>query len=311
MPDIVISEFMDEAALKKAARNFDVYYDPDLVDKPKELSALLARARALVVRNRTRVDRNLLQAAPELRVIGRLGVGLDNIDLDACAEKGVEVRPATGANDAAVAEWVIIASMMLLRGAFLNKQACLAGEWPRNQCIGRESGGKIMGLIGFGGIGRETAARALCLGLRVVAYDPYIPVDSPVWQEVEKKDDLSALLQTADIVSLHVPLTEETRHLIDSTAISRMKPAAVLINAARGGVLDEKALAAALTEGRIGGAALDVYETEPLTREAADLFLNVPNLVLTPHIAGVTIESNQRVSQLTMENVCAVLEKSP
>ena len=311
MPDIVISEFMDEVALKKAARNFDVHYDPDLVDKPEELSVLLAKARALVVRNRTRVDRNLLQAAPELKVVGRLGVGLDNIDLDACAERGVEVRPATGANDAAVAEWVIIASMMLLRGAFLSKQACLGGEWPRNRCIGRESGGKIMGLIGFGGIARETAARARCLGFSVLAYDPYVPADSSVWQGVEKKDDLFTLLKTADVVSLHVPLTDETLHLIDSAAISRMKPGAVLVNAARGGVLDEKALAAALTEGRIGGAALDVYETEPLTREAARLFLDVPNLVLTPHIAGVTIESNQRVSQLTMDNVCAVLEKSP
>jgi (S)-sulfolactate dehydrogenase len=302
---------MDEAALKKAARNFDVHYDPELVDKPEELSVLLAKARALVVRNRTRVDRNLLQVAPELKVVGRLGVGLDNIDLNACVESGVEVRPATGANDAAVAEWVIIASMMLLRGAFLSKQACLAGEWPRNQCIGRESGGKIMGLIGLGGIGRETAARARCLGLSVVAYDPYIPSGSPVWQDIGKMEDLFTLLQTADVVSLHVPLTGETRHLIDAKAISHMKPGAVLINAARGGVLDEKALAAALTEGRIGGAALDVYETEPLTREAAGIFLDVPNLVLTPHIAGVTIESNRRVSQLTMDNVCAVLEKLP
>lgn len=311
MPDIVISEFMDEAPVKNAGRDFDVHYDPDLVEKPEALQALLAEARALVVRNRTRVDRALLQAAPKLKVIGRLGVGLDNIDVNACAERSVEVRPATGANDVAVAEWVITAAMMLLRGAFLSKEACLAGQWPRSQCMGRESGGKIMGLIGFGGIGRETAARARCLGFSVLAYDPYVPADSPAWKDVRKVDDRLALLGTADVVSLHVPLTDETRHLIDANAISHMKKGAVLINAARGGIVDEPALAAALTAGHLRGAALDVYETEPLTREAAAVFLDVPNLVLTPHIAGVTVESNQRVSQLTMDNVRAVLEKSP
>lgn len=310
MPDIVISEFMDRGPVDAMAADYDVHYDPDLVDKPDELRSLLARARALVVRNRTRVDRDLLASAPNLKVVGRLGVGLDNIDLPACEEKKVKVCPATGANDDAVAEWVIVTAMMLLRGAFLSKSECLSGAWPRNDCMGRESGGKILGLIGFGRIARATAGRARCLGMPVVAYDPYVPSDDPVWKDARKIDALPELLAAADIVSLHVPLTGETRHLIDAAALAGMKSGAVLINAARGGVVDEAAVVEALKENRLGGCALDVFETEPLTREAADIFRGAPNLVLTPHIAGVTAESNQRVSQATMDNVRRVLEAS-
>lgn len=312
MPDIVISEFMDRGPVAAMAADYDVHYDPDLVDKPDELRSLLDQARALVVRNRTRVDRDLLSAAPRLRVVGRLGVGLDNIDLPACEERNVTICPATGANDDAVAEWVIVTAMMLMRGAFLSKAACLAGDWPRNACMGRESGGKFLGLIGFGRIARATAERARCLGMSVVAYDPYVPSDDPVWNylQAQRVDALPKLLATADIVSLHVPLTDETRHLIDAAALAGMKSEAVLINAARGGVVDEAAVVAALKENRLGGCALDVFETEPLTREAADIFRDAPNLVLTPHIAGVTVESNQRVSQVTMDNVRRVLEAS-
>jgi len=310
MPDIVISEFMDQEPVDATAKHYSVHYDPDLVDKPEELKKHLAEAHALVVRNRTLVNQELLDAAPRLRVIGRLGVGLDNIDMAACKARNVQVCPATGANDAAVAEWVITTAMMLLRGAFFYKEECLSGAWPRNACMGRESGGKTMGLIGFGSIARATAQRARCLGFSVIAYDPYVRSDDPGWENVQKAADLIHLLETADVVSLHVPLTNETRHLIDASALARMKTDAVLINAARGGVLDEVAVVDALQQGRLAGCALDVYETEPLTRDAAALFRDVPNLVMTPHIAGVTLESNQRVSRVTMDNVRRVLEES-
>jgi len=309
MPNIVISEFMDESSVNSAAQKYEVHYDPDLVDKPEELKSLLARAQALIVRNRTRVTQELLNAAPQLRVVGRLGVGLDNIDLHACKDRKVQVCPATGANDAAVAEWVIITAMMLLRRAFTAKEECLAGMWPRGKSMGNESGGKTMGLIGFGGIARATAERARCLGMLVIAYDPYVADDDPAWVNIEKIKNLSELLERSDIVSLHVPLTDETRHLIDASALSHMKPDTVLINAARGGIVDETALVEALTQKRLGGCALDVFKTEPLTPEAAGLFRDVPNLVLTPHIAGVTVESNRRVSQVTMDNVRRILEE--
>ena len=310
MTDIVISEFMDEEYIEETAKGYDVHYDPNLVDNPDELKVFLEKAQALVVRNRTQVNQELLNAAPKLKVVGRLGVGLDNIDLAACDKRGIVVCPATGANDASVAEWVITSLMMVLRGAFLATSQMLAGKWPREQSMGCETAGKILGLIGFGRIARETAKRAQALGMKIIAFDPYIPADDRCWQDTRKIDRLSDFLPQADVVSLHVPLSEDTHHLIDTEAIARMKPGSILINAARGGVVDEKALVDALKSDRLGGAALDVFETEPLTESAATLFAGVPNIVLTPHIAGITVESNQRVSQVTMKNVCRVLEEA-
>ena len=310
MPDIVISEFMDEKAIEETAKNYDVHYDSQLVDHPDELKRLLADARGLVVRNRTRVDASLLNSAPNLMVVGRLGVGLDNIDLKACKEKNVTVCPATGANDAAVAEWVIATTMVLLRGAFLSRNQMQSGEWPRTQAMGHETAGKTLGLVGFGQIARFTARIASALGMDVLAYDPYVSPKDTCWSDITRKDDLYDLLQNADVVSLHIPLTDSTRHLLDEKAIAQMKEGAILVNAARGGVLDENALIVAMQSGRVKGAALDVYETEPLTASSAAKFADLQNLILTPHIAGVTIESNQRVSQVTMENVQRVLEAS-
>ena len=311
MPQIVVSEFMDLPAVEAASVDYEVYYDPDLVDQPEKLVSLLADARALVVRNRTQVDRKLLDAAPNLVVVGRLGVGLDNIDMEACRERGIRVCPATGANDASVAEWVIASAMVLLRRAFSHQPEVLSGGWPRNKCMGREIAGKILGLVGFGAIARMTSRMAMAMGMKVAAYDPYVPAEDPAWRDVTRMDSLTSLLAEADAVSLHVPLTGETRHLIDARALGAMKPDAILLNAARGGVVDEAALVEALEAGRLGGAALDVYETEPLTAASAERFADLPNVLLTPHIAGVTIESNQRVSHLTMANVRAVLEGKP
>ena len=310
MPDIVISEFMDQAAVDGMAADHDVHYDPNLVDNIPELKKLLADARALTVRNRTKVNSDLLDAAPNLKVVGRLGVGLDNIDLAECEKRGVTVCPATGANDDSVAEWVIVSAMTLLRGAFLSINEILDGEWPRSKCIGRETAGKTLGLIGFGAIARKTAYRAQALGMDVIAYDPFIPADDPVWEKAGRVNDLEDLLKNADVVSVHVPLTDKTRGLINESAIAEMKDDAVLINSSRGGVVDEKAMVEALKSGRLGGAALDVYETEPMTREAGERFAGLNNILLTPHIGGVTIESNVRVSQVTMDNVRSVLEES-
>lgn len=303
---IVITEFMDEAALA----GLDVRYDPTLVDDRSRLLAALGETQALVVRNRTRVDTELLDAAPRLRVVGRLGVGLDNIDMEACAARDIAVRPATGANTASVAEYVIAAAMLLVRGAFEARADMVAGAWPRAQ-LGRggEIGGRVMGLVGYGGIGRAVAARAAALGMKVVAHDPQLPPADPAWATTQPLA-LDDLLARADVVSLHVPLVEATRHLIDAAALARMKPRAVLVNTARGGVVDEAAVAEALRAGRLSGAALDVFETEPLTGDAAERFRDVPNLVLSPHIAGVTAEANARVSELTMRHVLEVLRSA-
>lgn len=300
---IVISEFMDEAAVDTLRQRFEVRYDPTLVERRAELLGSLAGASALIVRNRTQVDEGLLAAAPKLRAVGRLGVGLDNIDVAACRGRGVEVIPATGANALAVAEYVVATVMVLLRGAYLSSAAVARGQWPRTRLSeGRETAGKILGLVGFGGIGQLTARLARSLGMRVMAYDPLLAHDAAAWAEtgVERRD-LPALLAEADAVSLHVPLTEETRGLMDAQRIARMKPQAVLVNTARGGIVDEAALAAALTDGRLAGAALDVFEHEPLP--AGSPLATAPNLILTPHIGGVTRESNARVSSLIAEKV--------
>lgn len=308
MADIVITEFMDEEAIRTQLGDFDVLYDPKLIDDPARLHSALADARAIIVRNRTQVRGALLDAAPKLKVVGRLGVGLDNIDLDACKARGIAVHPATGANDIAVAEYVIAAALMLTRRAFMSSADVAAGKWPRNALIGGEIFGRRLGLVGYGAIARETAARARPLGMSIAAFDPYLPEASPHWRGVTRQS-LDELLAQSDIVSLHIPLTDETRRMIDGRAIDAMKRTAIIINAARGGVIDETALAVALREKRLGGAALDVFEEEPLGAAAGAKFAGLDNLILTPHIAGVTDESNVRVSRVTIEKVVEALER--
>lgn len=306
MARIVITEFMDEGAVARLSGVAGTVYDPGLVDAPDQLASLLSDTEALIVRNRTQVRGPLLAAAPVLACVGRLGVGLDNIDTDACAARSVTVYPATGANDASVAEYVITASMMLLRGAYLGTDQVRAGAWPRQSMMGAELGGRCLGLVGYGAIARETAMRARALGMRIAAYDPHLPADHAAWVGVDRLE-LNDLLAVADVISLHTPLTDETRHLIDAAALSVMKPSAIVINAARGGVVDEAALADALSRGALGGAALDVFETEPMTAESGARFAGL-NVLLTPHIAGVTTDSNIRVSHLIADKVLAHLK---
>jgi len=305
--DIVIAEFMDGTAVADLLRTYDVFYDASLVERAEELRRRVADARALIVRNGTEVRGDLLAAAARLSCVGRLGVGLDNIDVEACRDRGVAVYPATGANDIAVAEYVIATAMILLRGAYGATADVAAGGWPRNRLIGREIAGKRLGLVGFGAIARAVADRAAALGLTVGAFDPHVAAGDPAWARAERLD-LDSLLARSDIVSLHVPLTGETRNMIGGRAIARMKSDAVLVNAARGGIVDEAALCAALAAHRLGGAALDVFAEEPVSAEAGARFVGVPNLILTPHIAGLTQESNVRVSRLVAEKVRRHLE---
>lgn len=295
---IVISEFMDEAAVATLETEFDVLYDPNLVKNGERLKQVAADAQALIVRNQTQVNQDLLAACKQLVFVGRLGVGLDNIDLEACKERGIKVQPATGANSAAVAEYVIGTAMLLLRGAYLSSAAVAAGQWPRARLSeGREVAGKTLGLIGFGSIGRETASRAQALGMTVLAFDPAIDAGASVWAQTGVRSaTLAQLLSAADVVSLHVPLTADTRNLLSAQKISELRSGAVVINTARGGILDEAALAQAIRDGRLGGAAIDVFENEPLPE--GNVWTDCPNVVLTPHIGGVTLESNQRVSSM-------------
>ena len=303
MARIIVTEFMDERAVDQLRAVHDVLYDPKLVDDAARLHAEAAGADAIVVRNRTQVRGELLAALLHCKVVGRLGVGLDNIDVTACEARGMKVIPATGANALSVAEYVIATAMLLLRGAYQSTPDVVAGKWPRNALSGgREIGGKTLGLVGFGSIGQLTAKLAQGIGMTVVAHDAMMDKSNAAFAQAGVACvGLDELTASADVISLHVPLVESTRYLFDAKRIDAMRPGAVLINSARGGVVDEAALAAALKRGHLGGAALDVFEAEPMP--AGGVFAGCPNLVLTPHIAGVSSESNERVSFMIAQRV--------
>jgi len=310
MTDIVITEFLEPQAVEVLERRFNVHWDRELWNKRVELERLVRDIPALIVRNRTLVDQALIALAPKLKVVGRLGVGLDNIDVAACETRGIEVCSARGANATSVAEYAIAMAMLLLRRrAYLDTHRLVAGVWPREELgKGAELAGKRLGIVGLGSVGSTTARKARALDMRVVASDPYLGDSHENWNLAEKVS-LDVLLAGADVVTLHCPLNAETRGLIGERELARMKRGAALINSARGGIVDEAACAAALRGGNLGGAALDVFDDEPIRSEAGKRFAGIANVILTPHISGVTTEANHRVSLMTAESVMRVLDK--
>ena len=308
MADVVISEFMDEPTARRLIASHDVHWDPQLWGKRQELLSRIADAKAVIVRNATIVDSEFLDAAPHLRIVARMGVGLDNIEVDACRARGVEVCPSIGANAVSVAEYVLASAMILLRGpAYHATQDVAGGAWDRPKFAGgREISGRTMGIVGFGSIGQTVGDKARALGMTVIAYDAVMPDDAPAWKTA-RRVDLDALLVEADVISLHCPKLPQTIDLIDAAAFARMKPDAILINSARGGIVNEAACADALKSGRIAGAALDTLDVEPIDATAQAIFRDVPNLILSPHIAGVTQDSNRRIAEVAAQNVRRVL----
>ncbi len=303
---IIIPELMLPEPLARLRAAHRVVYDDTLVDKPDQLIEAARDADCIIVRARTQVRGALLDAMQRCKVVGRLGVGLDNIDVEACRARGIEVVPAIGANALSVAEYVVTTAMMLRRGAYFCSAPMADGKWPRAPLTrGRETAGCTMGIVGFGSIGQLAGRLAHALGMQVVACERQpvnVALDYPY-----RSMPLDELLATSDIVSLHMPLTAESRGMFDAKRIAQMKRGAVLINTARGGIVDERALAEALHAGRLAGAAVDVFEKEPLP--AGSALVNVPNLILTPHIAGVTAESEERVCNLITDRVLELLAR--
>lgn len=287
----------------------DVFHDASLVDRRAELVDAVREADCVIVRNRTQVRGDLLDAMARCKVIGRLGVGLDNIDVDTCRKRGIQVVPAVGANARSVAEYVVAAAMMLLRGAYGATAEMAAGKWPRQAMTGgSEVVGRTLGIIGFGSIGQVTGKLAQAIGMRVIACDRGTLAGAGKALDLDcELLPLEPLLAASDIVSLHMPLTPQTRGLIGAEHIAMMKPGSVLINTARGGIVDEEALADALRRGHLRGAAIDVFKSEPLGPGSA--FAGVPNLLLTPHIAGVTSDSEIRVGNLIADKILELLKK--
>jgi D-3-phosphoglycerate dehydrogenase len=266
------------------------------VDKSSsdEFAEALGEAEALIVRSSTKVTGEMMDLGKKLRVVGRAGVGIDNIDLGACTQRGVAVMNSPAGNTVAAAELTMALILSAVRRVAEADRTMRGGKWDRSRLQGVQLKDRTLGLVGAGRIGSEVAIRCRAFGMDVVAYDPYLTAERAEDLGLALTD-LDEVLRTADIISLHVPLNDETTHLIDDEAISRMKPGAFLVNVSRGGVVDEEALARALTEGRLAGAALDVFETEPLA--ADDPLLALDNIVLTPHLGASTVEAQELVAR--------------
>ena len=303
MSSILISEFITSQALETLRSKHSVIYEPELYKDRAALIAATQNMEALIVRNLTQVNEEVLAKAARLKVVGRLGVGLENIELPACAQRNIKVIPATGANAESVAEYVIGAAIALTRGFIPATISTLKGEWPRPRFSAyHEFLGKTIGIVGFGSIGRIVAKKANAFGLKCLAYDPVLSGNEVALEGFNVPlVSLKALLSQSDAVTLHLPFLPETKGLFNLDILSQMKAGACLINTARGGIVDEFALAECLRSGHLGGAALDVFSAEP----AKDLshLVGIENLILTPHIAGVTHESNERVSQMIADEV--------
>ena len=299
---ILITEFMNDKVVDSLRLKYEVIYDKSLADNQEKIPDMMKDIKAIIVRNRTQVNKNLLNRSPNLLCVGRLGVGLDNIDLETCKVRSLKVYPATGANSNGVVEYVLTSALILLRGAFNKTEEMVSGKWPREQSSGNEITGKVLGLVGFGEIAQKTADLAKNFNMQIMAFDPFLDKNSSAWNNV-KNVNLEELLRSSDVISVHTPLNKSTHHLINSTNLNFMKKTAVIINAARGGVIDDKALSEKLRKNEIKGAALDVYETEPMDINSGSYFHNLKNVILTPHIAGVTEESNVNVSAMIANKI--------
>ena len=310
MADILISEFMDEEIAESLIAEFDVYWDPLLWKNKELLKRHIANSKAIIVRNDTLVDAELLESAPNLKIVARMGVGLDTIDLVACKKRNIEVCPSIGANAVSVAEYVISTAMILLRGpSYFATNDVISGVWDRPRFAGsREISGLTMGIIGFGSIGKVVAEKALALNMKVIAYDS-VPQTEEESQLDVLQVEFDELIRTSDIISIHCPKISETINLINKNVIKKMKNSAILINSARGGIINERDCAQALRNEQIAGAALDSFDIEPILPEVRKMFEGINNLILTPHIAGVTKNSNRRIAEVAAQNVRRVFSR--
>ncbi len=278
----------------------------DLTGLPKdELPDHVRDLDAIIVRSATKVRKEMIDAAEKLKAIGRAGVGLDNIDVEYAKSKGIKVINTPGATSISVAELTIGLILAVMRKIAYADREMRNGAWPKKKCKGIEMYGKTMGIIGIGRIGREVAKRAKAFGMKVIYYDVYRPDESTEKELDIEFRELDVLVSEADVITLHLPLTPETKHLINKERIEKMKDGAIIINAARGGIVDENALYEALKSGKLYGAALDVYENEPL--KESKLF-ELDNIVLTPHIGAQAKEGQTRAGIEVAKKIAEALK---
>lgn len=305
MSDVLITENITGAAMDRLRANFDCVFAPELWQQPDRLQAMIADFRALIVRNQTQVTRELLTAASRLEIIGRAGVGLDNVEVQAANERGVVVAFTPEQNANSVAELVIGLMLALARMIPAADRDTKAGGWNRQRFTGLEIIGRTLGLVGFGRIGMSTANKARALGMDLIAYDPFI--DSEGLRVLELRAQMTTLddlLARADFVSCHLPATRDTVNLFTYERFCQMKASAYFINSSRGDVVDEAGLLRALQEQKIAGAALDVRAKEPPT---GSVFSAFDNVILLPHIGAFTSEGQARVVTAVCQDIAAVL----
>ena len=298
-PRILIREQIAESGLELLRHRFDVVEDSE-----SDLASIIGGFDAVVIRSATTLDAALIERASRLKVIGRAGVGVDNVDVDAATRRGIVVANAPESTVVSAAEHTIALLFALARNVPQAQAALLAGSWERSRFAGIELAGKTLGVLGLGRIGRQVARRALALGMRVIAYDPYVAVDRFRELGVEHARALDDVYAAADVITLHLPLNDQTRRLLGREAFARMRDGVRIVNAARGGLVDEEALADAIRSGKVAGAALDVFEAEPYSGP----LLELEQVVVTPHLAGSTTEAQDRAGLIIAEQVAAALD---
>lgn len=295
---IHVNDPLDKQATEKLASVPNVVLTSQHYEKD-ELIKIIPEVEVLIVRSATKVTADIIEAGKNLKIIGRAGTGLDNIDVKAAESKGIKVLNTPGANSISVAELAIglmlACSRHIARGTIDLKN----GKWTKKELEGHELFGRTVGIIGFGNIGKEVAKRLLAFDMKVLAYDPFVK-ETDINVNIV---DLDTIYRESDYITIHVPLTPETKNMINEQTIMKMKDGVIIINAARGGIIDEVALYNALVSGKVYAAGLDVFEIEPPTDEIRQKLLSLPNVVATPHVGASTFEAQERVGMLLVERI--------
>ena len=304
-PKILIADSISQRGIDELSREgaLDITIKPGLSET--DLIEIIPEFSAIVVRSQAKVTADVLNAGGKLRVVGRAGVGVDNVDVEAATQRGVLVLNAPGGNTVSTAEHAFSLLLSVARKIPQADATLRAGKWDRKNLEGVELYNKTLGVIGMGRIGSELSRRAIAFGMRVIAYDPYLSATRARSLQVELVDELDDLLATSDFISLHTPLTPETRHILDAGRLQRTKRGVRIINCARGGLIDETALANALRDRHVAAAALDVFEIEPLPNDSS--LRSTPNLILTPHLGASTAEAQESVGIEIAQSIRAAL----
>jgi len=302
--NVLVSDPLAEQGLEILRKDPEIKVEVKIGLSPEELQSIIFRYDALIVRSETKVTPQILESPGRLKVIGRAGVGVDNIDVEAATKQGIIVMNAPDGNTISAAEYTLALLLSLARNIPQANTFLRSGKWDRKRFMGVELYDKTLGLIGLGRIGREVAKRAQIFGMKVIAYDPFISYESAAKLGVQLME-LNELLAKADFISLHAPLTGETRHLLSEKEFAQMKPGVRLINCARGGIIDEKALYQALVEGKVAGAALDVFEKEPPLDSP---LLQLENVIAVPHLGASTEEAQINVSVVIATQIIDALK---